>query len=89
MFTICHKHKPQYADWSPVLSAVNDASDFFEPVGVVPVYEVFAVVVSRAKEISQAIVAQGSHCPKRNTANERSVIKTSAQYVRLQRTIRL
>lgn len=43
---------------SPVLSVMNDAGDFLEPIGVVPVNKILAMVISRAEEVPQTIIAQ-------------------------------
>lgn len=42
---------------SPVLSVVNNAGDLLEPIGVVPVNQIFAMVVSRTEEVPQTVVA--------------------------------
>lgn len=46
----------------PVLSVVNDASDFLESVRVVPVNEILAVIISATEKIPQATVSQVCHC---------------------------
>lgn len=45
----------------PVLLVVDDTGDFLDPVCVVPVYQILTMVVSRAEEMPQPIVAEISH----------------------------
>lgn len=61
-------HSSTYVRWIsltfnlPVLSEVYNASSLFDPVGVVPVGQILAVVVPHTVEISQSTVSQFLYC---------------------------